>query len=146
METLILPLVLAGKNGNDILLSDGNALRPMAAAECGNIKVVLETQSVSSMGPYLAAVAAVQFCSQRTGLSLEDLLRSRFHAAECFHDSLYEEVKHHVFVYEECRNQVMAEPARRNGLGTKVMNMNNFLLLLKAMTKDRDGRTDHQVI
>lgn len=64
----MIPLV----QSKNIVLSDGSVLYLER-----NVKVILETRSVEELGPDLASVAKTVQCHRKTGLTLNDLMKSR---------------------------------------------------------------------
>ena len=63
----------------------------------------------------------------------------------CFSESLHDEIRRHVQIFEECRRDATEERAEGASFEKRYLNVSNFLHLLKA-TVGGDGNTNRQTL
>ena len=63
----------------------------------------------------------------------------------CFSESLHDEIRRHVQIFEECRRDATEERAEGAYFEKRYLNVSNFLYLLKA-TVGGDGNTNRQTL
>ena len=136
----IISVVVLAIKSHCLLMSTGNIM-----ALDRNVKLIVEDKGCSSLLTTKIPRHFALIRCKETNLPLEALLESRFHqiitkgrSAETHLDhelledssssSLLENVKSHVFIFESCRDRL----GKSDSLETQFLNMNNFLLLLKA--------------